>query len=395
MRVLTVHNYVGDRVAGGEGGVFEAESRLLAEHGHEVLAWSRTNAEAMNASMAGKIRAAWRAPWSTEAYREIRERIDGFQPDIIHIHNIFLMLSPSVFRAARDAGVPTVATLHNYRLLSPCSQLLRKGRICERCLNRNPWRIMLYRCYNNSVLASFLRYLVYHASQRIHHWMEHIDGFIVLSRFGKKKFIAAGLPRGKIHVKPNFIPDPLEGRRSPPRLGRGALFVGRLSTEKGVDSLLKAWRKIDYPLTLVGDGPLRDQVRAAVGPGVHWAGEVGAGDVFKWIRKSAFLVMPSIWYEPFGLVNIEAMAMGRAVVGSGLGAQAEIVKHRETGLLFEPGDPADLRAKVNELTTSPKLMETLGRGGRRAYLQNYLPEKNYQALASIYRKVMETSGRKG
>ena len=239
MRVLLVHNYTGKYAKGGEGNVFEDEADLLRAHGHDVRQYKCTNAEIMEGSLLQKLRAFINAPWSQYGYRVIREQIEEFKPDIIHIHNFFFILSPSVFRAAKDAGVPVVVTLHNYRFICPCSQLLRNGRICELCINKNPWRIMLYRCYRNSFWASLFRYLVYYLSKKKYGWLDDIDGFIALTEFAKHKYVQAGLPGERIYVKPNFIADPLSNNSFSENQKEYGLFAGRISPEKGLDNLLQ------------------------------------------------------------------------------------------------------------------------------------------------------------
>ena len=360
MRILTVHNYPGHYAFGGEGQVFEDEARLLKDHGHEVAQVRCTNSEFMEAGLLTRIRAFRDAPWSQYGYRLVRDRIAEFGPDIMHVHNFFFILSPAVFRAAKDAGVPTVATLHNYRLLSPCSQLLRRGRICEMCVGGNPWRIMLYRCYRKSFLANFLRYRVYYLGRRKYGWSNDIDSFIALTEFAKQKFITGGLPRERIYVKPNCMDDPLDGRDDRAALGRGGVFVGRLSPEKGLATLMRAWSKIDYPLRIVGDGPQRDSVMRAAPDSVEFLGSQPRDAVMQALRDSAFVVMPSEWYEGFPLSVLEAMATGRAVVTTDLGARREMVRDGETGLLFRAGDAQDLQEKVQRLIAEPTLCAEMG-----------------------------------
>lgn len=392
MRILTVHNYYGNYAPGGEGNVFDAEKQLLQAHGHEVKAYVRTNSEILNAGLVGKIRAFWQAPWSPKGYRAIREEIDRFQPDIMHVHNFFMVLSPSVFRAAKDAGVPTVATLHNYRLLSPCSQLLRNGSVCEKCVGKNPWRILLYRCYRSSFWASLLRYRTYYLSSKRRGWIDDIDAFIVLTGFGMRKFVEGRLPGGRLHIKPNFVEDPMNGRSvSPP--GHGAIFVGRLSKEKGLSTMMRAWSGVRYPLGIAGAGPLRIKPEESAAS-VRFLGHVEHDDVPGLLGKSSFIVFPSVWYEGFPCVLVESFAMGRPVVASRLGAMAEIVEDGRTGLLFEPGNPEDLREKVRRLIDNPGLVAQMGRAARQEYLEKYTPERNYPRLMAIYEEAIKSGHRR-
>jgi len=383
MRILILHNYYGHYALGGEGNVFETEAAYLKDHGHEVRKFSCTNSEIMNAGITDKIAAFFRAPWSMPSYRAVRKEINRFKPDIMHVHNFFFMLSPSVFRAARDTAVPTVATLHNYRFISPCSQLLRNGKICEKCVNKNPLPILWHRCYHNSFLASLLRYRVYYSSQKSKHWLDDINSFVALTEFGRQKFIDAGFSAESIFVKPNCVGDPLTDEPTPP--GLGALFVGRLSREKGLGHLITAWQKINYPLTIIGDGPLYSELKTNnKNLNITFLGSLDREKVFDYIKKSAFLITPSIWYEPFGLVNIEAMAMARPVIGSRLAALPQIIDENKTGLLFTPADPMDLARKVRFMIENPKAVTRMGLAAREAYLKRYTIKRNYELLLNIY-----------
>ena len=388
MRILTVHNYPGDYALGGEGNVFEQEAEMLCEHRHAVLPFRCTNAEFMTANIIKKARAFWNAPWSPYGYRLIQEQIRRFRPDVMHVHNFFFVLSPSILKAAKDAGVPTVTTLHNFRLISPCSQLFRNGRVCEKCVGRNPWRIMLYRCYKDSFLASLFRYNIYYRGKQRYQWIDLIDAFIALTEFGKRKYVEGGMPGDRIHVKPNFVDDPLCGTASSPG-SEGAAFIGRISSEKGILTLLKAWHDVDYPLTIVGKGPQMSEARRMAPKNVVFLGERPREEALAVMKRMSFVLFPSILYETFGLAIVEAMALGRAVVASNLGPRKELVRDGETGLLFQPGDEADLRQKVSRLIANPDICKEMGSNGRRDYLDKFTKEKNYERLLSIYETARE------
>ena len=387
MRILSVHNYPGDYATGGEGNVFEDEAKLFKRHGHIVRQYKCTNANAMSGSLLTKAKAFLQAPWSKDGYKIIKDEINRFAPDIMHVHNFFFVLSPSIFRAAKDLGIPTVATLHNYRLISPCSQLLRNGKICEVCINKNPWRIMLYRCYQNTFLANFLRYRFYYLGERKHQWINDIDAFIALTEFAKCKFIEGGLPKDKIYVKPNFLHESAENFKTQQN-GYGAVFVGRISQEKGLITLLKAWQGIKYPLTVIGDGPQMNALQGLKSENVQFVGMKPHDVVMQEIKKAAFLIFPSEWYEGFGLVIIEAMASGRAILASDIGPRSELVKHKENGLLFRAGDANDLRENVRWLIANPKKCAEMGQVGRKEYLLKYTSETNYKMLLNIYEKTI-------
>jgi len=293
-----------------------------------------------------------------------------------------------VMKAAWDAGVPTAFTLHNYRLICPGSQFLRNGTPCEKCLAGNPYRVLWHRCTpDRSLLKSFLQLRMYLATKSRQFLAPWVGAYIALSAFGRRKFIQGGLPENKVVVKPNSIPDPLDGD-SATRPGHGAVFVGRLSAEKGIVSLLKAWQDINYPLTIVGDGPQGEEARRYATSRVRFLGNRSQQEVLQAISKASFLVFPSILYESFGLTLLEAMALGRAVVATDLGPRREIVHDGVTGLLFRADDPQDLCTKVRNLIASPEKLAEMGRQGRRIYLERYTNDRNYKMLMDIYTRVI-------
>lgn len=388
MRVLTIHNYPGNYATGGEGNVFEAEADLLRSHNHDVYQYKCTNSEILQESLFKRIKAFLEAPWSQYGYRVIREEIDKTSPDIMHVHNFFFILSPSIFRAARDAGIPVVATLHNYRLISPCSQLLRNGKVCEVCLNKNPWRILVHRCYHHSLIGNILRYRIYYSGKKKYGWLNDIDSFISLTEFGKSKYIEGGLPKDRIYVKPNFIYDPMQ-KKEPFDSGYGAVFVGRVSTEKGIKTLLEAWRGVDYPLTIVGDGPQMAEVKEMASGNVEFVGMKTHTEAMQYIKNAAFIIFPSEWYEGFPLTILESMASGKTILASDLGPRSEMIKHKENGLLFKIGDSDDLHGKAKWLINHPDACVEMGKAARNEYLEKYSAKKGYEMLIEIYKKTIE------
>lgn len=387
MRILLAHNYPKGFATGGEGHVFEDEAQILQNHGHEVYKLFCSNSEATDASLIGKLKAFINASWSQDGYRRMSQAIGQFKPDIVHVHNFFLIYSPSIFKAAFDHGVPAVVTLHNYRMVSPCSQLLRNGKICEQCVNRNPWRILLYRCYKRSFWASLLRYRIYYLSRKIRHWESYVDAFFALTSFGQNKLAESGLGAKKLFILPNCVPDPIRDKplSSP---GNYALFIGIVERHKGIENLIEAWRTIDYPLVVVGDGILRQSLQAIAPENVTFLGLQSRQDILELLKNCAFLAMPSICYEGLPLVALEGMSMGRAVIGSGHGAIAAVVKDGITGLHFIPGDVSDMRKKIQRLISNPELARKLGENGRKEYMSLYTPERHYETLIHAYEEVI-------
>ncbi len=387
MNILLVHNYPKGFATGGEGHVFEDEAIILESNGHKVNKLFCSNSEATESNIINKFFYFKNATWSTDGYKRMESAIKIYNPDVIHVHNYYLILSPSIFQAAYDNNIPVVVTLHNYRMISPCSQLLRKNKICELCVGRNPWRILLHRCYKTSFWASLLRYRIYYSSRKKYNWERYVDLFIALTDFAKSKFIEGRMNKEKIYVVPNCIHDP-KGEKVTNNNGYGALFVGRISKEKGISQLIEAWRHINYPLTVVGEGSLQKKLEKIAPENVNFVGLKTRNDIIELYKNCAFVVIPSIWYEGLPLVSIEAMAMGRAIAASGHGALSSIVEDGITGLHFKSGDISDMREKIQRLINDNELTRKLGQKGRERYLEKYTPQKHYENLITLYEKAI-------
>ncbi len=382
MRILQVHNTY--QQAGGEDAVVANEGALLSANGHDVRPWSVDNA-AITGPWA-QLRTAWQVPYSHDARRELAGVIADFGPDVVHVHNFFPLITPSVYDACRDAGVPVVQTLHNYRTICAGALLVRSGRPCEDCIGGSPYQGALHGCYRGSRLGSLAvaRMIARHRGQGT--WRTKVDRFIALTEFAKAKFVEAGFPAEKIAVKPNFVEDARPQEAETAR--NGALFVGRLSPEKGIGTLLTAWRDLDAPLRIAGDGPLLGMAQGSASPNVVPLGNLPPEAVNQEMARAAFLVMPSDWYEGFPVTLAEAFCRGLPVIASRLGAMAEIVDDGVTGLHFTPGDPQDLAAKVRWAANHPEEMRRMGANARRAYEERYTPEANYRLLMTIYEDVI-------
>ena len=383
LRTLIVHNAYQQR--GGEDFVVDAEIGLLQGRGHEVELFPRHNDEI---DRIGKIAAAVQAIWSVRTVNDLARRIAVFKPDVIHAHNTFPLISPSLYAAAARAGVPVVQTLHNYRLLCPQAMFLRDGRVCEDCLGKFPWRGVVHRCYRGSapqtaVLASMLG-----IHRAMGTYRDKVTRYIAQTEFSRGKFIEGGLPPERISVKPNFVdvPRSMEGERS------GGLLVGRLSGEKGIAVLLDALDRVPGSgVEVVGVGPEEARLRAH--DGVRLLGWLEPAVVLGRMRAAAFLVVPSIWYEGFPRVIVEAFACALPVIASRLGSMTEIIRDGETGLLFEPGNAADLARKIAWAKENPAAMRELGMAARREYEEKYTPERNYQQLMAIYAQAISEGPR--
>lgn len=388
MRVCVVHNHY--LQPGGEDEVFRTEAGLLERYGHDVLRYTVHNdivREVHPLVLAGKT------VWNPQSYWGLRALIRRRQPDVVHVHNTFPLLSPAIYHAARAERVPVIQTLHNYRLLCPGATFFRHGRPCQECLrSRVPWLSLRYACYRESRAATGAVVAMLVAHRWLRTWERHVDLYVALSEFARQKFIEGGLPADRIVVKPNCVnPDPRPGDGS----GRCALFVGRLSPEKGVATLLVAWRWLGgkVPLKVVGDGPLAPEMARAVAgaTGIEWLGRQSPEEVYALMGEASFLVVPSECYETFGRVVVEAFAKGTPVLVSDIGSLAELVEDGRTGLRFRPGDPDDLAAKVEWMLGHPDRVATMRREARAEYEAKYTAEENYRRLMAIYELAIGTA----
>lgn len=385
MNILLIHNSYLNR--GGEDQVFLSEQNLIISHGHSVERYIRENIDLVKLS---SFQRACVTIWNKDAKREIHE----LKPvQAIHVHNSFPLLSPSIYFAIQSKGVPVVQTLHNYRLLCPNALLMREGRVCEDCLGKGiPWPGVWHACYRNSRAATAVTAAMLTLHRALGTYQNKVDVYIALTEFSRRKFIEGGLPANKIVVKPNFVSaDP------GPRKGGGdfALFVGRLSPEKGVHTLLKAWHTLSsVPLKLAGEGPLLDELRAFVNQNsfnqVELLGRRAHDSVLELMKSARFLVLPSECYENFPMTIAEAYACGVPVIASRLGAMEELVHDGVTGLHFTAGDSDDLAEKVIWAWDHPQEMEAMGKNARQEYEQKYTAERNYQLLMQIYQRAIDS-----
>lgn len=382
MRFLQIHNRY--QFYGGEDFVVALESSLLSSCGdHEVQSYCISNSE-IN-SFFSKLGVFFSTPYSYKEKSRFRCFIRHF-PDVAHVHNFFPLITPSVYDVCIESGIPVVQTLHNYRIICPGALLMRDEHICEQCLDGSPYQAVLYKCYRNSRLGSLAvaRMVDYH--RRRDTWNRKVDRFIALTEFAKSRFVKAGIDPDKISVKPNFVPDPFPGGITRTKR-HGALFVGRLSVEKGIATLARAWMRIDYSLSVAGEGPETDRLKNI--PNITKLGQVDSSFISDLMTASAFLVMPSEWYEGFPMVLVEAFAHGLPVITSCLGSMAEIVEDGVTGLHFEPGDSEDLSEKVQWMVDHPRQCQAMGENARQVYLEKYTPEINYQILMQIYKEAID------
>ncbi len=392
MKILIAHNrYL---QAGGEDTVVESEQALLSQYGHNVDRLLVDNRDLTDGVIA-QFKTALTTTYSLSGRERIRGAIQAFRPDIVHVHNFFPQLSPSIFDACADEGIPIVQTLHNYRLICPGALLMRNGSICEQCITGSPYQAALYGCYRNSRLGSLVVAHMVSTHRRLGTWANKVSRFIALTEFAKSKFLQSGFPEKRISVKPNFALDPQDSTSSKKRddwdpPDSFALFVGRLSPEKGVATLFKAWVNFDnkYRLKLAGSGPLESAV-----PHQHNIVHLGSqqqAKISSLMSHARFLLVPSECFENFPMVIAEAFAHGLPVLASRLGSMGEVIEHGITGLLFKPGDVRDLSTKARWLLEHPEECTRMGENARRRYSERYSPDVNYRQLITIYQEAMTT-----
>jgi len=381
MKILLMHNFYQNK--GGEDVVFESEKLLLKSYGHDVSLYVVNNS--LIDGLKSKIKTFLTVSYSEAVRKKLTTVLKESNPDIVHIHNFFPLLSPSIFDACFDCGIPVIQTLHNYRTICPGGLLLRDGKVCEKCIEGSAYQAVRHRCYKKSFFGTYSVSRMVDKSRNNGTWKNKVTKFIALTEFAKKKFIQAGFPESKLTVKSNFIFDLGDYSKDKQVHSSGALFVGRLSQEKGILTLINAWQKLEVNLTVIGTGPLENIIQASKNSYINVLGEQEQKLVRLEMRKATFLVVPSEWYEGFPMVLVEAFSQGLPIIVSGLGSLAEIVQDGFNGLHFEHGNANDLAEKVRWMVEHPDMCKKMGKNARTSYLEKYTPNKNYDELISLYK----------
>jgi glycosyltransferase involved in cell wall biosynthesis len=386
MRILIAHNHYQQH--GGEDAVFANESTLLERAGHDVHRY-----EIHNDTISGlpaKAQVFLKAPYSSSARRRFEDALDAVKPDVVHVHNYFPLMTPAVFFACSARNIPVVHTLHNFRMMCANALLLREGKVCEKCVTGSPYWAVVHRCYRESTVGSLAVARMIGAQRRWKTWHEQVSLFIVPSRFARAKFIEAGVPENRISIKPNFIPDPGVHNQVLSKQRTGVLYVGRLSQEKGLRTLIEAWRDLTIPLRIAGDGPQMDELRDTAPDSVALLGRLTSEQVYAEMARAALLVMPSNCFEGLPVTLIEALACGLPVAASRIGALQEVVLEGKTGRTFEPGNAIDLTRTMRSMLADPDGLADMSRAARTCYEENYTAATNLEMLLAIYRKASES-----
>ncbi|MEU4496247.1 glycosyltransferase [Streptomyces sp. NPDC023998] len=396
MHVLVVHNRYASAQPSGENKVVDQEVGLLREAGHRVEVFERRSDDIAARSLLGKAAVPLLVPWNPAVRSELAARLRTERPDVVHVHNVFPLLSPAVLAACADAGVPAVATLHNYTQVCPPGTLQRDGQPCTECVGSAPLPAVRHGCYRNSRLATVPLAVSMSVNRR--RWWSGVERFFCISAAQRDVLVGAGMPAERLAVKHNFVPDPGACRTG---AGEHLLYLGRLAEAKGVRLLMAAWDEIaadggvGVPLVIAGAGPLEPEVTAwAAGrDDVRYVGLYDPAQCRQAVARSVAVVAPSTWLEAFGLVVVEAMAAGVPTVAAGHGAFVELVEDGVTGLLHRPGEPASLASCIRRIAAEPARNREMGQAARRRYEQGFSPAIGLERLVEGYRTAI--AGRSG
>jgi glycosyltransferase involved in cell wall biosynthesis len=393
VKILLAHNFYQSSAPSGEDVVFKNEVQLLKNNGIKVITYEKYNDDIK--TLSDKFRAVFTVMWSNKTYNDLKNLIKKEKPDVVHFHNIWYLMSPSAYYACKDSGVPVVQTFHNFRLFCANGLCQRKGEQCFECLGKIPWKGVLYRCYKQSVLYS----LPIAITECVHNcrktWVNKIDAVVALTRNAKNVFIRHGIPEGKIFIKSNFLvssPEPSENSDD------YCLFLGRLSSEKGVLNLIDAFKillsiiRVNISLKIIGDGPLRSVLEKTVKDhpitNIEILGKKSHAESMEILKKAKFVVIPSIWFEMFPMVLVEAFAHGKPVIASRVQNHSELIQDKKTGVLFNPADPEDLAVKMKWMIENEDARLEIGKNARKEFEEKYTAEKNFEILMNIYKKVI-------
>ena len=387
MKVFVAHNFY--QQFGGEDAVALAEKQLLESHAEEVVFYSRHNDDIKQYSLIEKIHFGFQTIFSRQTKEELHDLVRQFHPDVAYVHNVFPLISPALYHVLHALRIPIVQVIHDFRFLCPNGWFYTQGKICERCKSGNYWNAIRYRCYRDSYPLSAL----YSASLGVNRFagvLEKIDAFVCLTEFSKKKLLEVNVPERKIFIKPNFLD--VTATAPQPGVGNYVVYLGRLSAEKGIWTLVRAFERLrEVPLKIVGTGPLEAQLKSYVQErnlsNISFMGFKQGQEKSDLLSNSFCTIVSSEWYENFPVVVLEAYAAAKPVIGSCIGSLPYIIEEGKSGLLFEPGNPIDLAEKVKTLLDCPQLRAEMGRYGRALVESKYSPQQSYETLKTIFTQV--------
>ncbi len=392
MNILQVHNRY--KIIGGEWTVLEQEYELLKKH-HNIDQLIVENNEELK-SLFRRFKLIFDTHYNRNAKNLMAKKLSSGNYDVMHVHNFFPLLSPSIFEAAREAGIPSVMSLHNFRLIHPNGLMYHKGKIDERSLQGSAYQCVWDGVYRNSKLQTAVtaHMIEYHRKRKT--WQRMPSAFIALSEFSKEKFVQGGLPEDRIFIKPNFLTDPLDEfddlQISENKQNR-FLYVGRLSNEKGIRDLIDCWMEnsMDSRLEIAGDGPLKKELEKKTKnrKNISWLGQQSKKEILRLLSESKGLIFPTRCYEGQPLILLEAMSMGCPVITSRIGNPKNIIQHGENGLHFSPGNRREMYNQLLYLVRNSSVRMEMSRNARKSYLEHYTPDHNYRRLMDIYEQAKQ------
>lgn len=394
MKILFCHNFYQKK--GGEDVAVANEIAMLKHQGHDVKLFSVSNEQIK--SFWQKLLVSFRLTYSAKYKKQLMRVMADFNPDIVHVHNFFPLLTPSVFDACIDMNTPVVHTLHNYRLLCPSATLFVNGQCNEESIKKNAYAMVKHKAYKNSYVGTYILARAIERYKKEKLWFKKVDQFIAPSIAVKNIYVNAGFLEEKITVKSNFIDLPKQAAVQAPKLEekvnnqfvnkKYAIFLGRLVAEKGLRFLLDSWRETDIELRIYGDGPLAQFCQTYKQENITFCGEVTSEEAMQALKKAQFLIMPVQWYEPFGLVVIESLSLGVPVIASNMGAMSEIITHGQNGLLFECNNIKDLQQQLDVLNCSSKIAQ-MRKNALISFDKQYTATMNYPLLINIYNQCIK------
>jgi glycosyltransferase involved in cell wall biosynthesis len=385
MKIVQIYNEQRSRI-GGEPAVVEMTTRVLQANGHQSRLVMKTSRD-LEHSFFRRLGAAFTGAYNTATYSEMERLIEADRPDIVHVHSVYPMFSPSILRACRRAGVPVVMTVHTHNLTCPAWFHLRDGKTCEKCIGGHEYQCALHNCRGN-IFESVAYALRSFVARRFRLFHDNVNVLMVPASFSKTILVRAGFHHNQVMVVPNpTAVTELPAERSP---GDYVAFAGRVSTEKGVDVLLAAAASMPHlDFKVAGVGPVLSAMMAQAPKNVHFVGQLAYNDLLDFYRQARLLVVPSVWFEPFGMVAADAMALGLPVVASRIGGLVDVVDDGVTGLLFEPGNPADLVCQITRILSDPAFAARLGRAGRAKAARDYSERAYYRNLLAAYHVALD------
>lgn len=382
MKILQVHNYY--KLSGGEDTVVANEKELLEAHGHEVVPFYKHNEEIDDYSFVEKAKLLKTTTWSKKSYAEALAMLNEVRPDVCHVHNFLPLISPSIYQACRDAGVPVVQTLHNYRLICTNGLFLRDGKVCEECLGKSAYSAVRKKCYRDSMVQTYAvaRMIEKNAARNV--WNNLVDAYFCFTKFAKDKFIAHGLPEEKLFVKSNFVKAPTTIEKSQSK--DYFVYVGRLESNKGIHLLKEISAELQLPIKVVGEGDLTHELEGI--PSIELLGKRPHSETLQLIRNARALLFPSLCYEGMPMTILEAFAHKTLVVSSDLGAMKSIIRHKQNGLLFTPNDSKDLLKQLGNISNEQEVTSMVNEAYS-DFSKHYSDTANYALLVERYEAVIQ------